>query len=79
MVNVLYCNVDSILVTEDDYNKLKESGWIDDNEFGKFKDEHIFTEFCIKTPRKWIGVCEDGTIVSRPKNLKISIKEFVKK
>ena len=78
LVNVLYRNVDSILVTESDFNKLKELGWIHKEEFGKFKEEHVFTEFAIKTPRKWIGICEDGSEVRRPKSMKMSFKEFVK-
>ena len=68
IVNILYCNVDSILVSEHDFLKLKELGWIHDEEFGKFKVEHVFTDFAIKTPRKWCGVLENKSEIRRPKD-----------
>ena len=77
LVNVLYCNIDSILITESDYLKLKELGYVDDNAFVKFRVEHIFTRFAIKDCRNWYGVCENGDIISRPKKLNITFEEFV--
>ena len=68
-------------MNESDFNKLKELEWIHDDEFGKFKVEHVFKEFAIKTPRKWIGISEDtGKPICRPTNLleKMSFEEFVK-
>ena len=57
IVNVLYCNIDSILITESDFKKLEELGYIND-ELGGLKVEHIFTEFVIKSTGKWIGKLE---------------------
>ena len=55
IVDILYCNIDSILVTVCDHKRLLELGDIDDNEFGKFRVEHIFPKFAIKNCRTWIG------------------------
>ena len=76
LVDVLYCNIDSILVSESDYLKLKELGYIDKFEFGKFKEDHVFTKFAIKNARNWVGITEAGEIVCRPKNLKVNFDEF---
>ena len=43
LVNVLYWNIDAILVCEDDYLKLKELGYIG-SELGQFKNEKVFLE-----------------------------------
>ena len=77
LVNILYCNIDSILITESDYLKLKDLGYVDDNAFGKFRVEHIFTRFAIKDCRNWRGVREDGTEIKRPKKLNLTFEEFV--
>lgn len=58
-VNVLYENVDAILITERDYNKLLQLGYIG-TKLGQFKIEHIFTEIAIKSQRKYIGTLLDG-------------------
>ena len=76
IVNILYCNVDSILVSEKDFLKLKALGWIDDNEFGKFKVENVFTDFAIKSVKNWIGITIDGIEIRRPKKMKISFEDF---
>ena len=65
-VNVIYENIDAILINESDYNKLKREGLIGDN-LGQFKIEHIFTSFEYISPRKWKGIELDGTITTRGK------------
>ena len=67
LVNILYSNIDSILIDENDFNKLTELGLIDSYEFGKFKIEYIFTEFEIEGPRKWNALTIDGTKIIRPR------------
>ena len=52
--NVYYSKVDSLLISEDDYNKLYKLGYIGNN-LGQFKVEHIFTEIYIKSADNWIG------------------------
>ena len=76
LVNVLYCNIDSILVSESDYLKLKELGYIDQNEFGKFKVEHVFTKFAIKNARNWVAITESGEKVCRPRDFQMNFDEF---
>lgn len=61
IVNILYSKVDSALITEDDYNKLVDMGYISEITLGKFKVEHIFTKMYVKSAEKWIGMNEDGT------------------
>lgn len=65
-VSVIYENIDAILISEDDYNKLKDLGFIGDK-LGQFKIEHIFTSFKYISSRKWYAECEDGTIEKRGK------------
>ena len=77
IVNIMYCNVDSILVTEQDYLKLEALGWIHDDEFGKFRVEHIFEEFAIKSVKKWIGITIDGMEIRRPNNMKMNFEDFI--
>ena len=60
-VNVLYENIDAILISEEDFIKLKNEGLIG-NELGQFKIEHIFTEIAIKSPRLYIARLEDGNL-----------------
>lgn len=62
IVNVLFQNFDAIVVTESDYNKLNELGYIHPTELGKLKVEHIFTSMVFKNKCKWYGVNEDGTV-----------------
>jgi len=76
IVQILYCNVDSILVSEQDYLKLEALGWIHDDEFGKFRVDHVFTDFAIKTPRKWCGITIDGMEIRRPQKLKMKFEDF---
>ena len=77
IVDILFCNIDSILVSEQDYLKLKQLGYISQDEFGKFKKDKVFTNFAIKSAAKWFGVLEDGTEIRRPKDFKMSFEEFV--
>jgi hypothetical protein len=64
IVNVLFINIDSILVDENDFNKLKELGYIGD-QLRQFKVEYIFTEFAIISPRVWLAVKENGELVKK--------------
>ena len=66
IVKVLYSNIDAILITEDDYNKLKELGYIGE-ELGQFKIEHIFDRFIYKSGRKWQGYLNNEIIEQRGK------------
>ena len=43
IVNVLFQNIDAIIVNEADYNKLLELGHVHPTELGKLKVEHIFS------------------------------------
>ena len=59
LVTVYYENVDAILISESDYNKLVELGYVG-NELGKFKIEHVFTEIAIKSSKRYVGMLENG-------------------
>ena len=59
-VNVLFENIDAILVTEDDFNKLKQLGYVGDA-LGQFKIDKVFTDIHFVTPRKWYATCLDGS------------------
>ena len=61
IVNVLYQNVDAILINEADYNKLMELGYIG-SELGQFKIEHIFTEIAIMTKKKYMAILDTGEV-----------------
>ena len=60
LVTVYYENVDAILISESDYNKLVKLGYVG-NELGKFKIEHIFTEIAIKSSKRYVATLEDGS------------------
>ena len=77
LVNILYCNIDSILITESDFKILENAGYIGDD-LGKFKVEHVFKEFCIQSPRKWIATTIDNLEVKRPRDLDMTIEELAK-
>ena len=76
LVTISYHIIDSILVTESDYLKLNELGYINEN-LGSFSVQNVFTRFAIKDCRKWIGICKDGIVECRPKKLNITFDEFV--
>ena len=76
IVNVLYCNIDSILVTECDYNKLNELGYIG-YDLGQFKIEHIFKEFVIVSPSKWVAITENDVEIKSRKDLNMSYEEMI--
>lgn len=65
LVNVLYENIDAILVTEEDYNKLLSKGLVG-NELGQFKIEHKFSEIAIRGPRQIMAIeADDGSLYKR--------------
>ena len=74
--NILYCNVNAILVTEQDYFKLKDLGYVNED-LGNFSVEHGFTDFDIKSVKKWIGKIIDGMEIRKPCKMKISFEDFV--
>ena len=59
LVNVHYQNVDAILISESDYNKLVNLGYVGD-QLGQFKIEHIFTEFALKNGKQYVSTLENG-------------------
>src|SRR5215469_16162136 len=61
LVNVLYSCVDAILISEADYKKLEELGYIG-SKLGQFKIDKIFSEFVIKSKVKWLAKFVDGTV-----------------
>lgn len=65
LVNVLYENIDAILITEEDYHKLEQVGLIG-NELGQFKIEHKFSEIVIRGPRQIMAIdADDGSLYKR--------------
>lgn len=80
-VNILYSKVDSALITEEDYLKLKNDGIIGSN-LGQFKVEHVFTEFYAKSAEQWIGKNIDGTyhyhLTKNLKNICMQMKDPIK-
>ena len=61
IVNVLFQNIDAIVVNERDYNKLLDLGYVHPTELGKLKVEHVFTSMVFYNKMKWIGINEDGS------------------
>ncbi len=59
IVNVLYYNVDAILVNKADYEKLSQLGYIG-KEMGQLHVEQIFSEIHIVSARKYYGKDVDG-------------------
>ena len=62
-VNVLYSNIDAILISESDYNKLQSMGLVG-SELGQFHIEHVFDRFVYRSGRKWKGYF-DGELVEQ--------------
>ena len=62
IVNVLFQNIDSIVVNEADYNKLLELGYVHPTELGKLKVEHVFTSMVFYNKMRWQGINPDGSI-----------------
>ena len=60
-VNVLFQNIDAIVVNEADYNKLNELGYIHPTELGKLKVEHVFKSMTFYNKMRWIGINEDNS------------------
>ena len=61
LINPIYENIDSLIVTESDFNILKSHDYISENQLGKFKIEHIFTEIHIYSAKKYIARLLDGS------------------
>jgi len=78
-VHVIYENIDSILVSESDYFKLKELGYVDDYELGKLKIEKIFDEIAILSSRCYVATTDKGEQIIHPKNIKLSYDAFKNK
>ena len=55
LVNVLYENIDAILINEEDYNKLNELGYIGKN-LGQWKVEKVFSKIDIRSPKRYTGI-----------------------
>ena len=77
LVNVLYENIDSILINEEDYQKLLKLGFIGEK-LGQFKIEKIFTEIAIKTQRKYIAKLESGELYFHCVKPETNFEEFIK-
>lgn len=76
LVHVWYYNIDSILIDEDDYNKLNKLGYINEN-LGGFKIEHIFNEIAIKSAKLFVGTLVDGTRFYHCAKKNIDYTDFV--
>ena len=61
IVNILFQNIDAFMVSESDFNKLNELGYIHPTELGKLKVEHVFQSVTFKNKNSWIGINLDGT------------------
>ena len=55
LVNVLYENIDAILINEEDYNKLNELGYIGKN-LGQFEVEKVFSSIHIRSPKRYTAI-----------------------
>lgn len=75
LVNVLYENIDAILVTEEDYNKLFSLGLIG-KELGQFKIEHKFSEIAIRGPRQIMAIEADGGSLYKRGPMTESFEDF---
>ena len=62
LVNVLFQNIDAIVVSESDYNKLLDLGYVHPTELGKLKIEHVFSSMTFYSKMKWQAVNLDGSI-----------------
>jgi hypothetical protein len=61
IVNILFQNIDAIVVNESDYLKLVQLGYIHPTELGKLKIEHVFKSMKFYNKMRWIGINEDGS------------------
>ena len=62
IVNVLFQNIDAIVVNESDYKKLLELGYVHPTELGKLKVEHVFSSMTFYNKMRWIGINLDGSL-----------------
>ena len=70
-----YDQADSILISEDDYNKLNQLGHIGDN-LGQFRLEYIFSEVAFESSAKWMGRTIDGKIIHKRIKDSVSFEDF---
>lgn len=76
LVTVIYQNVDAFLISEKDFDKLNNLGYIG-RDLGQFKIEHIFTEIFIRSPKSYVGKLEDNSyIYHTSENTKIKLSTF---
>ena len=52
-----------------------ELGYVGD-ELGKFKIEKVFSEIAILSPKKRMGILEDGSLYKCPKDLDCDYEDF---
>ena len=76
LVNVYYQNIDAVLISEDDYNKLLRLGYIGDK-LGMFKIEKIYDEIAIMSSKKYVAKLEDGSIFRHCVKDNINYDSFV--
>ena len=69
-VNILFRNIDAILVNESDYKKLCELGYVG-LELGQFKLDKVFKEIAILSPMKRMGILADDLPYVCPKTKEI--------
>ena len=62
LVNVLFINIDAIVINEEDYQKLLALGYVHPTELGKLKVEHVFSSMTFYSKMRWYGVNLDGSI-----------------
>ena len=76
LVTVYYENVDAILISESDYEKLVKLGYVGDK-LGQFKIEHIFTEIAIKSTKRYVATLDNGEKYYHCVKNDIDYNEFV--
>ena len=62
LVNVLFQNIDAIIVNEADYQRLQQLGYVHPTELGKLKVEHIFSSVKFYNKMRWEAVTVDGEV-----------------
>ena len=75
IVDIKFRNIDAILVNENDYKKLCELGYVG-LELGQFKIEKVFSEIAILSPKRRMGILEDGSLYKCPKDSEIDYESF---
>jgi hypothetical protein len=75
IVKVHYYNVDAIMVSEEDYNKLVELGYVGTN-LGQFKLTNRFKEVYFKSPRIWMAKTMDGEDFDHTRRKNLTYEAF---